>query len=145
MNTQLAFTVIGFHLLVIFLPIAMFILFKWPQAWHHMIALFLGLLTGYINLHSDEVQFPVLLLLVFGFFIAFSQPKGAWQFALLLAMWIPAGQFIRIFVEGRTEGIWQEGFFSLVAFIPSLIGTYVGVAVRWAVTHFSAQAGNVQP
>lgn len=137
MNSQLAFTIIGFHVLVIFLPISMVVLFKWPQAWHHILALFLGLLTGYINLHSDEVQFPVLHLLVFGFFIAFSQPKGAWQFALLLAMWIPIGQFITIYVEGKTQAIIQEGVFSLVAFIPALMGTYAGVAVRWAVTHVS--------
>lgn len=142
MNTQLAFTVIGFHLLVLLLPISMIVLFRWPQAWHHMIAIFLGLLTGYINLHSDEIQFPILLLLVFGFFIAFSRPTDAWQFALLLAMWIPIGQFILILVEGKSHSFVQEGILSFVAFIPAFIGTYAGVAVRWAVAHFSPEAAN---
>ncbi|MEK7672090.1 MAG: hypothetical protein AAB344_07710 [Bacteroidota bacterium] len=138
MNTQLAFTMIGFHLLVIFLPISMVVLFKWPQAWHHMIALFLGLLTGYINLASDEVQFPALLLIAFGFFIAFSHPKGAWQFALLLAIWIPVGELVRSLLEGNIEAILQEGFLPFVAFVPALLGTYAGITIRWAVTQYSA-------
>ncbi len=144
MSTQIAFTVIGFHLLVILLPVSMLVLFKWPQAWHHMIAVFLGLLTGYINLHSGEIQFPILLLLVFGFFIAFSRPVKVWQFAVLLAMWIPIGQFILILAEGKLHPVFQEGIFSLVAFVPAFIGTSAGVVVRRANAHFSADAAHMQ-
>ncbi len=139
MPTQLAFTVIGFYSLVVLLPVSIVVLLKWPQAWHHLIAIFLGLLTGYLNLQSDEIQFPVLLLLVFGFFIAFSHPAKGWQFAILLGIWIPIGQFILILVDRYSHSFVQEGIFSFLAFVPALIGAYSGVVVRWAGTRYSAQ------
>ena len=53
MHHQLWITVISFHLMVVFLPVAMVLLYKRPDAWHFTLALFVGLLTGFINLHSD--------------------------------------------------------------------------------------------
>ncbi len=140
MNAHLVCTVIGFHLLVVLFPVTIFVLWKWPATWHIMLALFLGVLIGYLNLHSDEIQFPALLLLVLGFFIGFSHPHDAWVFALLLAMWIPIGQFLSTYFYDRTDRFVQEGILSLIAFVPAFAGTYAGVAVRWAVKHFNSTA-----
>ena len=79
MNAQVLFTMVWFHTLVLFLPLSMFLLYRWPSLWHHLLAIFLGIITGLIDLRSDEVQFPALLLIIFGFFLGFSQPTRAWR------------------------------------------------------------------
>ena len=79
MSQQLWFTVIAFHTIVLFLPFSMMILYRRPKSWNSIFALFLGLVVAFIDLQTDEVQFPSLLLLAFGFFLGFAQPKRAWE------------------------------------------------------------------
>ena len=133
---QLWFTVTWFHSLVFFLPISMIVLHKWPHLWHHLLALFLGILIGILDLSTDEVQFTALLLLVFGFFWGFERSKGAWKWAVTFALWVPVFQFLNIAVTGAEKKIISEGFGSLAAFIPSFIGVYAGVAIRWTVNRY---------
>ena len=64
MSAQTLFTVIVFNSLVLFIPVAMLLLYMRPQLWHYLFALFLGLVIGWMDMHSVEVQPTVLLLLV---------------------------------------------------------------------------------
>ena len=135
---QLWFTVIGFHTLVAFLPISLFVLYKWPQTWQYLLAVFLGLLIAFLDHQSDDPQLAVLLLLVFGVFLGFAQPEGSWRWAMLLGAWLPLLQFLTILVEGKYNAIVNEGLYSFFALLPAFLGTYIGVGLRWAAKTFQS-------
>ena len=135
MHNSILVTIVGFHTLVLYLPVAALILYIRPQAWHYLLTLFLGLLIAFIDLQTDEVQLPALLLLTFGFFLGFAQSTSAWRWAVILGVWVPLIQFFRIIIEGGWERILTEGVGSLLTLAFAFIGTYAGVAIRLAVVH----------
>jgi hypothetical protein len=128
---------ITFYLMVLSVPVAAFLLFKWPRLWHLLLALYLGLLVGLTDLRTDDPQLPALLLITFGLFLGFAQPKAAWRWALVLGLWIPVlGLIAR--AAGVTNAQFSDVLFSLVALVPALIGAYAGVLVR----RFTSRAGD---
>ena len=137
MPPQTLFTVITFNLMILFLPVAALLLFKWPRLWHLLLALYLGLLVGLTDLRTDDPQLPALLLITFGLFLGFAQPTAAWRWALVLGLWIPfLGLIAR--AAGVTNAQFSDVLFSLVALVPALIGAYAGVLVR----RFTSRAGD---
>ena len=132
MQSQVWFNIIGFHSLALSLPLAAFILYKRPHLLHHLMALFLGLLTAFVDQHGDDPQFTVLLLLTFGFFMGFSQPEKVWRWALLLSAWVPFTMILRIVLEGRHGEFVNEGLFSIVPLVPGFIGSYAGSLLHGA-------------
>lgn len=130
MNHNITTTVVGFYLLVLLLPISVILLYRKPNLWHHLFALFLGMLVGYLDLHSDDPQFAVLLLLVFGFFLGYSQTTSAWRWALLLGVWVPLFGILKILYDGTTDRLVSDGFFSILALVPAFIGVYGGVFMK---------------
>lgn len=85
MDQRTFFTVIWFNSLVLYLPLSMIIVYKRPALWQLLLSIFLGIIVGILDTKTDEVQFPALLLLVFGFFMGFVQPVRAWKWAFFLA------------------------------------------------------------
>ena len=137
MPAQTLFTMITFYLMVLSVPVAAFLLFKWLPLWHLLLALYLGLLVGLTDLRTDDPQLPALLLITFGLFLGFAQPKAAWRWALVLGLWIPVlGLIAR--AAGVTNAQFSDVLFSLVALVPALIGAYAGVLVR----RFTSRAGD---
>ena len=128
MPPQTLFTVIMFNLMILFLPVAAFLLFKWPRLWHLLLALYRGLLVGLTDLRTDDPQLPVLLLITFGFFLGFAQPKAAWRWALILGLWIPVLGLIARTAD-VTNAQFSDVLLSLIALVPTLVGVYAGVFV----------------
>ena len=125
------FNMISFQALVLLFPVSMLVLWRFPALWVRMLVLYLGLLTGLLDLRTDDAQFPVLLLLVFGFFAGFAQPRRAWLSALLLGMWVPVVTIAALFagvIRGRPYGVPAAG----LAFLPALLGAYLGVWLQRA-------------
>jgi hypothetical protein len=140
MPRDILFTVVVFNSLLLFVPIAMLLLYMRPRLWHYLFALFLGLVIGWLDLHSVEVQPTVLLLLVFGLFLGFAQPRHAWRWALLLAIWVPLGGFAAQVAGLRTAAPAEPGVIaSFIAFIPALVGAYGGALVNRASSRFPGQ------
>ena len=144
MHHQVWFTVLWFNSLVLFLPISMLLLYKWPDLWHLLLSLFLGILTGIFDLRTDEIQFPALLLLVFGFFLGFSQPKNAWRWALMLGVWVPTFEMARIVMEGSMDKFISEGIGSLLALVFAFAGSYAGTFLQ-TVIRKKKVTSNTQP
>jgi hypothetical protein len=141
MSREILFTVVLFNSLVLLVPVAMFLLYLRPQLWHYLLALFLGLVIGWIDIRSVEVQPTVLLLIVFGMFLGFAQPSHAWRWALILAIWIPLGGFAAQVVGLQTPAPAEPGVIgSFIAFIPAFIGTYGGVLVNRASSRLPKQS-----
>ena len=137
MSNQTLFTVITFNAMILFVPVAAFLLFRWPSLWHLLLALYLGLLTGLTDLRTDDPQLPALLLITFGLFLGFAQPKAAWRWALILGLWVPGLGFISRAAHVTSAPL-SDLLFSFVALVPALIGAYAGVRVN----RFSSRAAN---
>ena len=137
MPPQTLFTVITFNLMILFVPVTAFLLFKWPRLWHLLVALYLGLLVGLTDLRTDDPQLPALLLITFGLFLGFAQPKAAWRWALVLGLWVPALGLVALAARLTSTQL-SDVLFSFVALVPALIGAYAGVLVN----RFSSRAAN---
>jgi glycopeptide antibiotics resistance protein len=129
MSKETLFTVIIFNSLVLFIPLAAVLLYFRPRLWHYLFALFLGIVVGWLDRNASEVQGTVLLLLVFGLFMGFAQPKHAWRWALILGAFVTLMGFaaaafgLKPFTVNETIG-------SLIAFVPAFFGTYSGAFVN---------------
>lgn len=117
---------IGFNFLALIFLAGIIVVYFWPGRFGMMASLFLGWLTGFINLGTSEVQFTVLLLLAFGFFLGFTTPKDVWKHALLLGVFVPLSQFIWIAATLQKELVISDGIGSLIAFLPAFGGVYLG-------------------
>ncbi len=94
------------------------------------LAVAVGCFAVSVDLHNDEVQAVVLVLLVGGFILGAIWPGGAWRWALILGLSILIGDngAPRL---GLARGPAQPvNWGTLIALIPAFIGTYVGVGVR---------------
>lgn len=100
-----------------------------------LLALVLGLLAGYVDLHAKEVQLPVFLILLFTCLLSLAHSKGAWHWALIVGGSIPLAHFI-----GRALGyappypVQPNIFATFLALIPAFIGAYSGVLLRYLTT-----------
>ena len=90
---------------------------------------FLGAVTGLLSVRADDMGFPVLLLLVFGFFGGFVQPERAWLCAFLVAMWVPVTEAAAL-AAGVNQGSPSGILNALFAFIPAFVGAYLGVFIK---------------
>jgi hypothetical protein len=95
------------------------------------LGLLFGLMAGYIDLRADEVQGPVLLILIFATFLGFLNPASPWRWALIVGIGIPLTHF-----TGRAIGFYPHYpvlpnvFATFIALIPAFIGAYAGMLLR---------------
>lgn len=129
MSTQNLFTFFAFNALLLSLPIAALALWLKPQWWLNVLTLFIGVLVGLMDLRATEVQMTAFLLIAFGFFAGFAQPRRAWRWALLLGAWVPL--FGALAAAARlTNARGVDVIASLAAIMFALVGVYAGVIVK---------------
>lgn len=138
MSAQTLFTVVTFHTVALLLLVSMFLVSRRPERLHYLLAAVLGIVTGFIDLHADDVQVTVLLLLVFGYFVGFARPRRAWQLGILLGMWVPLFAIMRVVALGESDRMMPEGLGSLLSLIPAFGGVYLGAAIRRITKHREA-------
>lgn len=129
MTTQTVFTFIAFNALVLALPIAALALWLKPQWWLNMLTLFIGVLVGLMDLRTTEVQLTAFLMIAFGFFAGFAQPRRAWRWALMLGIWVPIFGAVAAGVR-LTNARGVDVIVSLAAIAFALAGVYTGVVVK---------------
>lgn len=95
-----------------------------------LLALGFGAFAVSVDLHNDEVQAAVLVLVVSGFLLGAVWPAGAWQRALVLGLSISIGDYVAVQLHLVEHGQETFNWGALVALIPAFLGTYAGVGVR---------------
>ncbi len=99
-----------------------------------VLAIVLGLGIGWLDLHTTEVTVPIVGLLAAGLFCGTLQPRGAWRWALLLAVGVPAMQAVALWLDLDTaEPVRLDARPVLVVAAFALIGCYVGAGLRGVV------------
>lgn len=105
---------------------------KRDVVWTYVLVLLAGAAAGYVDLHNDEVQACLILMLPAGFFAGLLQPRGAWRWALVLGLGVPVAHLVARLVGYRPPyPVRPNDFAVLLALIPAFVATYAGVAARW--------------
>jgi hypothetical protein len=98
------------------------------------IALAGGLFATYVDYHNNEVQAPVLILLLVATPLGAFRPKQAWIWGLAVGIGIPAchigGQWLGLRAPYPVQ---PNVYGSLIAVIPAFIGSYFGRLLRVAI------------
>ena len=93
-----------------------------------ILALALSALTGYVNVTASEVQAPMLCILLFSFVTGLLQPRGAWRWAALIGLSIPASTFVGLAINFPFVDAPPRFPITLVVLVvPALIAAYLGV------------------
>lgn len=105
-------------------------------------AILVSIVLGYVNLHNDEVQMPLAILLLSTFLLGFFQPKQAWRWAVIIGLGVPLSSLVSlkigVFYPCRPghpyscEGAGSVGnaVSTFALLIPALVSTYLGVLTR---------------
>jgi hypothetical protein len=105
------------------------------------VAVLIAALLGYLNLHNDEVQIPLLLLLLASFLLACMRPHRAWVWAIIIGLGVPLSSLLALKIgvsypcrlghsyscEPMTISTALSTF---VLLLPALISAYLGVLLR---------------
>lgn len=102
------------------------------------LAVAFGALLGYIDLNSQEVQLPMLCLLLFSFTLGIAQPKAAWRWGVLMGLSIPISYFVAFAVNYRAVDPPRYPITLAVLIIPALVAAYGGAFA----SRLSQPAGN---
>jgi hypothetical protein len=108
--------------------------------WFIVIAVVLGLASGYVHLVAPDPTIVALLALVCAMFLGLMRPAQPWLWALIIAFSIPAADLYanltgQPIYRGRIEGAFVAGLVS------GLVGSYAGsVTHRMVVRVFSQKS-----
>ncbi len=109
---------------------------SWRSPYHlfcSLLAVALGLGTGWLDLHTTEVGVTIVALLAAGLLLGLLQPAAAWRWAALLAIGLPIMAGVGLLTGLRTaEPIRLDPRVALVALGFALVGSYAGALVRRA-------------
>ena len=121
-------TLIPFYGLVLLIPISIVWTYNRSGDWHIVLAVFLSVLIGYIDSHSSEVIFPIVLLFAFGYFLGFAKPDRFLVLGIVLAIGVPLFQLYQSLVVSDDVSVKNLG--TLISLVPSFAGIGIGVGIR---------------
>ncbi len=129
MSAQGYLNYIVFNALLLFVLASAIALWLRPRLWLVLFTLFLGLFVGWLDLRLTEVSAAVLLLVTFGLFAGFAQPRRWWLWTLSLGIWVPLFAFVAATLHMTTPTP-EELVTSWLALVFPLIGALAGALVR---------------
>ena len=97
-----------------------------------LLAAVAGALTGLLEMRAEQMQSVALTIATFGFMLGAAYPDGAWRRALMLGLSVPFAQLISTATGVALPYPVPPFVEAFLALVPAFIGTYVGVALRWA-------------
>ena len=98
------------------------------------IALVLGLIVGWLDLHITEVIITIIGLFTAGLVLGLLQPAAAWRWPVLVVIGLPLMVVIAHMSHMQTaEPAQLDIGVALVALLFVFAGTYAGVFIRYAI------------
>lgn len=95
-----------------------------------LLSVTLGALIGYGDYYASEVQGSVLLLLLFPFGLALTEPRGAWRWGLLVGLGVPCAHLLGLALRLPPPYPVQPNVLAtFLALIPALLGAGIGALV----------------
>lgn len=99
-------------------------------------AILAGSVAAYVDFHATEVQATLLVLLAMSFILGCLMPKGAWRWALMIAVVLPSAHLAALVLHGVYPNEGHPYISRLMIFAPAavacFIGGYTGALLRFA-------------
>lgn len=92
-----------------------------------------ALITGYVNVHNNEVQAPMACILLFSFILGLLRRKMAWLRAIVIGLSIPASYFLAFAINVKPVDPPRLPITTAVLVIPALVACYAGVVVNMGI------------
>ena len=93
-------------------------------------ALVFAVTIGWVDLHSAEVQWSVLFLLLFSCLLGLASPGAAWLWAAIVGLSVPAAHLLAR-LTGISPIVPPTHFgWTFLALIPAYVGASTGAIVR---------------
>jgi len=129
METPRWFIMLAFYLMCAYLPVSAICLFFRPASWPYLLALFLGLFLGVLDLGATDVQGTAILLLTLSMFVAYASPRAPWRWGILTGIWVPAFGIARWYAAGSPHlhagGPWDASMALMFSFAGSYAGSLI--------------------
>ena len=94
-----------------------------------LLALVAGIFAGYTDLHNDEVQAAVLVIVVSAFLLAAAVPRRALVIGAVIGLCVPAAHLYAIMT--RLALPYETSFpWTFLALVPALVAAASGAAAR---------------
>ena len=101
-----------------------------------------GLFLAHFELHTDDTGVELFFIMVAAFLLGCAHPRHAWQWALLVGLWVPAADLSQsMFGKSQPELHGAGGLLAVAAVVTlaGLAASYAGALLRRgiasAVTH----------
>ena len=94
-----------------------------------LLTMAVGVVAGVSDLRSTEVQGSVGVLFAAGFVLAAWHPDGAWRRGLMLGMSVPLAHLVSQLTGHALPYTVEHPIATLLAVVPAMLGTLVGMAV----------------
>jgi uncharacterized membrane protein len=95
----------------------------------YMIAVFLGVVAGLVNLKVDDLLLTALLVLAFTMALGIASPQHPWRWTLLVAACVPLSLPLARVLFGQPTYRAQV-YGSFLGFLPGIVGAYGGAFMR---------------
>lgn len=107
-----------------------------PRRWrlYLPLALILSAAAGYVDTVNAEVQAPLALILVAAGLLGALDPGGAWLWALVMGLSVPAASLIAALAAGRLPAIAALLPLIVMPVIFAFVAALAGALARWALT-----------
>jgi hypothetical protein len=106
----------------------------WANMGAYLFCLAAGAFLGRFELHTDDTGVEVGFLLLATFLLGCWHPRHAWQWAVLVGLWIPAAELVFRKPAVNASSLAVAGFVLAVG----LAGSYLGVLARKAIAAAAA-------
>ncbi|MBI1278879.1 MAG: hypothetical protein GC179_12185 [Anaerolineaceae bacterium] len=95
-----------------------------------VLALLGAVLVGYIDSRASEVQATLMVMLPITFVLGFFEPKRAALWAIIVGLSVPVSYVWLLATGQQYSAPPPNGFTTLIAIVPALIGTFSGAIFR---------------
>jgi hypothetical protein len=96
-----------------------------------LLAFALAFIAGYVNLHNDEVQPPLFVILVSSFLLGAARPQLAWLWGIIFGSAVPVSYYVSNLIGYTPPYPASPGTeFTFLIILPALAAAYFGALVR---------------
>jgi hypothetical protein len=104
--------------------------------WFYVLAALAGIGIGWVNVAVGDVPLTALLVVVASMLLAILRPRWPWRWAVLVGIFISLEEFAAYALR-TVKPTRAQIYESFLAFLPGIVGAYVGAFLRQVTENLS--------
>jgi hypothetical protein len=100
--------------------------------WFYVLAALSGIGIGWVQVAVDDLSLTALLVVMAAMLLGILRPRWPWRWAVMLAIFIPLEE-LAAYALRTVKPTRAQIYGSFLAFLPGIVGGYVGAFLRRAV------------